>query len=140
MSVVPSPGVQILGAVFAQATSMTDTVPADRHFGGAPPLGVTLPALVLKSISRRKLRTVARGVGPRKKFERVQATALAADYETQAKLVAIMEDVGDLVIGDIAGFTAVSISWESTGPDLYSTDPPIFEQGADFLVSFTEAA
>jgi len=138
MTTVPSPGVQILSAAIAGVASVTSLVPAAKFYGGAAPQGLVLPALVFVSLSRRKLKTLSRS-GRRRMFERVKVAAIAADYETQAAIVAALEDAGDMVFGDIAGCTAVSISWESTGPDLYMTDPPMFEQAADFLVSFTEA-
>lgn len=127
-------GAEIVGELLRTAAPVVAMVPAERIKGGKLPDGVTLPALLVRTVSvveRIKLKTG----GTVRVFDRVAVTVRAASYADQIAIIALVKQALRGRVGNLAGANRVSITTAGTGPDL--TGPAdSFEQAADFRVSF----
>jgi hypothetical protein len=131
-------GVEIVGAVLAEHAPLLAIVDVDNMKAGALPDGITLPALLLRTVSsidRQFLKTY----NSYRVTDRVSATVRAASYADQIKIIGIVKRCCGGLTGDIGGGLRVTILTAGTGPDM-AGPANSFEQAQDFRVQFDEPA
>jgi hypothetical protein len=132
-------GVEVLGAILTVDGPLLAVVPAARIMGGDLPQGITLPAIVVTSVSGSDW-AVLKADGVRRVSERVSATVLANNYAEQKAVIRLIRTACADKRGDFGGVTEVSITTDVRGPDMRSDDNSIWFQSQDFSVSFNEPA
>lgn len=128
-------GVAIIRYLLANNASLIAVVPATRIMPGVMPIDTVLPAISVRQISGFDRSFLSRGIGDYH-TERVQVTALATTYPQQKSIIALIKNALPATRGIVNGFYVDSIKPDIDGPDLYSENPVIYEQGTDFIVRF----
>ena len=108
-------------------------VPAARIFIGPIPLGATLPAISVTSVSNVPSVNVAMS-NTTMMTERVQVTLYATTYPTQKSILALIRTALVNAHGTVNGFTCESIVPNGEGPDIYDDVTLTFEQSMDYMV------
>lgn len=132
-------GVAVIGALLFDHAPTVGKVPAERIKAGALPRGTPLPALEVSSISRVRVAMLRRGAIVRW-TERVQVTAIAANYADIGVIVSLAIAACDGALGNYAGVTDVDVQEAGAGPDFVSQAPDIYSRSQDFRVSYNAAA
>lgn len=127
-------GVDIIGTLLRDDADVLNLVPEANIKAGRLPDGVTLPALLVKTISSVERQTLKRGPTTRT-IDRVSVTVRAASYREQRLAMKLVTNCCAGLTGDIGGALRVSILTAGTGPEL---DGPgnSFERTQDFRVSY----
>lgn len=113
-------------------------VPATRIKLGALPDGMTLPALLVRTVSSIDRQTLKRRARVRQ-TDRTSVTVRAASFREQRAIIALVRAACAGRTGDLSSATGVSVLTAGLGPDLLGPGDS-FEQAQDFKVSFECAA
>lgn len=97
------------------------------------PANITLPAVLVRTISNVERQTLRRG-GTVRTIDRVSVTVRAASYRDQTRIIKLITDCCAGKTGQIGGGRNVSILTAGRGPDLNGPGNS-FEQAQDFRVS-----
>jgi len=127
-------GVEIVGDVLSKYAALLEIVPVDNIKAGVLPDGITLPALLVRTVSVVDRQPLKRGNLVRS-TERVSVAVRAASYIDQKAVIRLVRACCAGQTGDIAGAFNVSILTAGTGPDV-GGPANSFEQTQDFRVSF----
>jgi len=131
-------GVAAVRAVLIADAELLAMVPAGRVMGGILPMGFSLPAIEIVSISKVNLKLLE--LEPtRMVTERVQVNGYAADYPAMKALMEAIERAGEQLYPEIAGISSVTIQGDGTGPDDLLDGPSIYLGSQDFKVIYTKA-
>lgn len=125
-------GVDIIGALLVDSAEIGARVTAIK--AGSLPDGITLPALLVRSVSLVEGQTLRRGQLVRQ-TERTSVTVRANSYREQRELIVLVRNVCAGRTGTIAGATEVAVNSAGTGPDV-GGPANSFEQTQDFKVGF----
>jgi hypothetical protein len=127
-------GVSILGSVFLATPDLMTIVPEPQMKGGRLPQGISLPAILLRTVTSIEVQRLKRGTVKRM-IDRTAVTVRTASYREQQQLIAMVRSIGGNRTGDIGGAWRVAIRTAGAGPDL---DGPgdSFEQTTDFRISY----
>lgn len=131
-------GAEIASRLLVGSAALIAKVPAEQIKVGALPEGVSLPAILLTTISSVDRETLAKGA-TRRTTDRVQATVHARTYREKRDLLRLVRAACADRFGDFAGMTDVTVHLDGMGPDLFDSAASIFAQAQDLLVSFNEA-
>ncbi len=134
-------GVAAVRYLLAHDASLLALVPAARIMAGALPLGITLPAISVTTVSDLTRLTVAMTESTRFVTERVQVDVLAGDYPAVKVILDRVRDAlpGSLTAlgGTVNGMACDSILPDTTGPDIFVDNPKIYTQSQDFMVRYS---
>lgn len=127
-------GASIVGELLRASAALGVVVPAAQIKGGRLPEDITLPALLVRTVSVIDRQPLKRGATNRR-TDRVAVTVRAASWREQLAIIELVRTICAGRTGDVGGGKRVSILTAGTGPDL---DGPgnSFEQTQDFRVSF----
>ncbi len=128
-------GVDIVGALLLAETAVTEVVPANRIKAAVLPDGITLPALLVRTVSSVDRQPLKRG-GFVRVTDRVSVTVRAASYESQRAVIKLVRKLAGRT-GNIGGGLRVSILTAGIGPDV-GGPAASFEQTQDFRVTFDD--
>ena len=127
-------GTAITGTLLREFTELTQVVPQSLIKAGALPDNVTLPAILVRTVSSTERQPLKRGPTSRT-TDRVAVTVRAANYRDQVAVIKLIKDCCAGKTGDIGGGQNVSILTAGTGPDVRGPGDS-FEQTQDFRVSY----
>lgn len=127
-------GNAIVGALLTTDAPLNAVVPGDRIKAVKLPDGITLPALLVRTISVTERQPLRKGAKTRT-VARVSVTVRAGSYAQQIAVLKLVRARLRGWVGAIAGVTDVSILTAGTGPDVLGPGES-FEQAQDFRVSF----
>lgn len=128
-------GVAVVSSLLRGATDLTAIVPAESIKGGTLPEGVSIPALLVRSVSLNERQPLRRGAAIRT-VERVSVTVRATNYREQRAVIALVRRIcGGFVATEAVGVTNVSILTNGAGPDVIGPGNT-FERTQDLRVSF----
>jgi hypothetical protein len=131
-------GAEIVGALLRANPEFLEKVAEANIKAGMLPENVTLPAVLVRTISVIERTTLKRRAKVRQ-VERVQLTVRAGNRRDQVAIRKMAISICAGWTGDMAPAERISILNAGTGPEL--TGPGnSFEQGTDFRVSFDEPA
>lgn len=130
--------VEIVGSLLREFANLTAIVQPVNIKAGVLPDNVTLPAILVHSVSSVDRQPLKRGPFFRC-TERVAVSVRAGNYRDQKALIRIIRDCCAGQVGDIGGGLRVSILTAGTGPDM-GGPANSFEQTQDFRVSFDAPA
>lgn len=127
-------GADIVGALLRAHQPLLDLMPPERIKGGRLPLGVPLPALLVKTISSVERQRLRRGRTVRT-ADRVQVTVRAGSWDEQIRIIELVVDACADRLGSIEGASNYTVLTAGRGPDM---DGPgdTFEQAQDFRATF----
>lgn len=127
-------GVDIIGALLLESGAIVALVPPERIKAGALPDGITLPALVVRSVTLVERQTLKRGVLVRD-TQRVAVTVRANSYREQGEIITLVRNACAGFTGDMPDATSIAVLSAGTGPDV-GGPANSFEQTQDFKVGF----
>lgn len=127
-------GAEIVGALLRAHAPLTAVVPALQIKGGMLPEGITLPALLVRTVSLVDRQPLKRA-GWTRSTARVAVTVRAADYRDQNAIIALVRDCCAGWSGNMGDAERISILTAGLGPDVIGPGSS-FEQTQDFRVSF----
>lgn len=127
-------GTAIVGALLRNHAPLLALVPAERIRAGSFPDGVSLPALLVRTVSSVDQQPLTRGQTVRQ-TDRTSVTVRASSYREQGAVMEIVKRCCAGRTGDLGGALRVSILTAGTGPDVGGPNSS-FEQTQDFRVSF----
>lgn len=127
-------GADIIGTLLRADAALVALVPQGRIKGKRLPLGIALPALLVRVVSVVDRQPLTLGALVRR-TDRIAVTVRAASGDDQDAIIKLVRAVCAGRSGAIAGAVNVSIRTAGLGPDL---DGPgnSFEQTQDLRVSF----
>lgn len=131
-------GLEIVGALLVGHEPLLAVVNADNIKAGRLADGVTLPALLLATVSSVDRQPLKRGNFVRA-TDRVSVAVRAGSYEDQIEIIRIVKQCCAGRTGDIGGGLRVTILTAGTGPDMEGVANS-FEQMQFFRVSFDDPA
>jgi len=131
-------GVEIVGGLLHAYDALTQLVPVERIKAGALPDGVTLPAILVRTVSVADFQPLKRGAMFRS-TERVSVAVRAASYDEQKLVIRLIRAGCAGWTGAIADCVNVSVLTAGLGPDV-GGPANSFEQTQDFRVSFDAPA
>ena len=133
-----SDGVAVIRQLLVAHSELTALVPATRIMAGPMPLGVTLPAISITSVSSNDLNIPSPGA-TRFVTERVQVTVFAATYPSQKQVLReVKQAAADKFYPTVSGISGVTVHTDSAGPDFMDDQASIRVGTQDFKVRFTE--
>ena len=127
----------IVNTVLAGNTALAAVVGA-RIYPGELPQGCALPAVGISHISTVPVARIDASAPYTLVQSRIEATAICKDYVTLKDVVKKVRAAANYQRGAIAGFTVVSITRESTGPDMRDSDLGLYSQSVDLMVTWYE--
>lgn len=127
-------GTAIIGMLLNQYPQLHALIPPPMIKAGALPEKITLPALLLRTVSVVDWQPLKDGPSIRS-TARVSATVRAASYRDQVAAIGMIRAACKGWTGDIAGYLRVSVLTAGTGPDVAGPGNS-YEQTQDFRVSF----
>ncbi len=127
-------GVLIVGELLLAHAPLALVVPNDRIKAGRLLDNVSLPAILLRTISSTEWQALSRGsIVPT--TDRVAVAVRAGSYAQQCAVIALIVEACAGRIGTIADFANVAVLTAGTGPDV-AGPADSYEQTQDFRVSF----
>ncbi len=127
-------GVDIVGGLLREDDLVTARVPIAQIKAGRLPDGVSLPALLVRSISKTERQPLKKSASVRI-AERVSVTVRAASYREQTEVMDLVRDCLRGWLGSLGDAHRASILTAGTGPDLIGPGDS-FEQTDDFRVTY----
>jgi hypothetical protein len=127
-------GVEIVGTLLRGFADLTAIVPDANIKAGALPSDVSLPALLVRSVSQPD-RPLLDGTQKAPTFERVSVAVRAANYRDQRRVMRLVKECCAGQRGEIPGVTRWSVTPAGKGPDLRGPGDA-FEQSRDFKCFF----
>lgn len=128
---------QIMHTVLTAATAVTAVVGA-RIYPGELPQGTAMPALGISHISTVQVPRIDASAPQTLVQSRIEVTVLSKDYVALKDLVNKVRAAGNYQRGTIDGFSVVSMTRETIGPDMRDSDLTLFTQTVDFVVVWFE--
>ena len=126
-------GVTIIGALMEASAPLLAEIPADRIKAGRLPNGVGLTAALVRHVST--LDRVKLDGTTERLTARIAVTVRAKSYREQGVAIALIRAACRGFVGNVAGFSRVSVLSAGLGPDVNGPGNS-FEQTQDFKVSF----
>ncbi|MCW1431402.1 tail completion protein gp17 [Novosphingobium sp. JCM 18896] len=133
-----SDGVAVVRQLLLASSDLLATVPASRIAAGPMPLGITLPALSISSISSVDENIPAPGA-TRFVRERVRVTAMSPNYPTVKALIRKVRKALADQAPEVAGLQHVTVHTDGTGGDYMNDEASIRMSDQDVIVKFNEA-
>jgi len=127
-------GTRIIGALLRADQHVLGTVVAASIKAGRLPDSVTLPALLVRTVSNIERQPLKRA-GWVRQTDRVSVAVRAENYDEKDGIIALVKACCAGRTGDIGGGIRVSITTAGLGPDVNGPGDT-FEQTQDFRVSF----
>jgi hypothetical protein len=127
-------GADIVGALLRAHAPLVLAVPVERIKGGRLPVGIPLPALLVRTISSVERQRLRRGDTVRTN-DRVSVTVRASSWDEQIRIMDLVVDACADRTGSIAGAANYAVLTAGRGPDLEGPGDS-FEQAQDFRASF----
>jgi len=131
-------GVAAVRQLLVAHAPLTALVPAARIQAGVLPIGTTLPAISIMSVSKVD-RNIPNPGTYRHVVERVQVTVMASTYVSQKAVLAAVRKAAADKFPTVSGIIRVTVHTESTGPDFMDAEASIHMGSQDFRVTFSEA-
>lgn len=128
-------GVSIVRFLLAANTALVAQVPSVRIMAGVLPVGTTLPAISITTISAVERKTVTMA-DSHQVTERVQVNVEAKSYPSQKSILALVRAALPLSRGTVNSVSVDSVTHDSDGPDIYDMDAGIYVQSSDFFVRY----
>lgn len=116
---------------------LTALVPVLRIQAGVLPIGTTLPAISITSVSKND-RNIPNPGAYRHVAERVQVTVMAATYPSQKQVLAAVKKAAADKFPTVSGIIRVTVHTESHGPDFMDDQASIYMGSTDFRVTYSE--
>lgn len=132
-------GVAIVWDLLKADSDLLAVVDGGNIRSGFMPQGTSLPAIVITQVSGTERLSVTMSESPRLVTERVQVDILAATYPQQKQIRALVRSALPLSKGTVGSYYCDGVLPDFEGPDIYSTDPKIFQQSMDFIVRFSRS-
>ena len=126
-------GADIIGALLCEDLTEADPVPADRIREDRLPDGITLPALLVRTVSSVDYHLLSGS--PLRTRDRISVTVRAASVKERKAVIGWVRARCSGKLGDIAGASSVTIMTFGKGPSLNGPGNS-FEQTQDFRVSW----
>lgn len=130
-------GADIIGALLLADADLLAFIPDDRIKEDRLPDGVTLPALVARTISSIDRQTLKR-LGVVRVTDRVSVTVRADSVRNRKTAIRLVRKCCAGRVGNIGGGQGVAILPAGVGPSVIGAASS-FEQAIDFRVSFNDA-
>lgn len=135
--------VAVIRYLLSHNTPLNAVVPAARIKAGDLPIGTTIPAISVKSVSSVRRNTVGMSETKTLVSERVQVTLtvnLAADqhYPLLTQGLRLIRQACPNQRGTFEGVDVDSVLPESEGPDLEGPTPESIQRSQDFMVRWRE--
>ena len=130
-------GVDIAGTLLRTDAATLAVVAEANIKAGRLPEAITLPALLIRSVSLVDRQPLKRGTITRS-VERVSVTVRAANYRDVGLILKAVREAIAGWCGNIAGGQRISILTAGTGPDVNGPGNT-FERTQDFRVSYDAA-
>lgn len=130
-------GADIIGALLRADIAISAVVPIDRIRGGRLPDDVSLPALLVRTVSSIERPALRRGAAV-SMTDRIAVTVRARSYDEQIEVMDAVLRCCAGRTGAIAGASAVAILNAGRGPDVIGPGDS-YEQTQDFRVSYAKA-
>lgn len=131
-------GVAAVRQLLVAYAPLTALVPAARIQAGVLPIGTTLPAVSIMSVSKVD-RNLPNPDTYRHVVERVQVTVMAANYVSQKSVLAAVRKAAADKFPTVSGIIRATVHTESAGPDFMDAEASIHMGSQDFRVTFSEA-
>lgn len=133
------PAAKAIRALLTGASAVTALVPAARIYPLSRPQGESaLPALIVSRISSVPVPAVGMATQQRVSRDRVEVTALAADYASLTALVRAVDQACTCKSGTLASVQVQLIERDLVGPDQVNEELGIYSRDIDFAVTYFE--
>ena len=121
--------------LLANDATLTAQVPATRIRIGVLPHGIGLPAIAVTHVSTVRPQMV--NTASKLCVSRVQVTVMAADYESQKDVLALVRAALPRSRGTVDGIAVDSILIDTEGPD-FTDEAGLYMGSIDYRVTYTE--
>lgn len=121
--------------LLANNSTLNAQVPASRIFAGVIPQGTDLPAIAVTHVSTLRPQMV--NVASKLCVSRVQVTVMAATYQTQKSVLALVRAALPRSRGSVNGVAVDSILIDTEGPD-FTDEAGLYMGSIDYRVTYTE--
>ena len=121
--------------LLANNAPLNAQVPAVRVIGGVLPQGIELPAISVTHVSTVRPQMV--NAASKLCVSRVQVTVMAATYQTQKSVLALVRAALPRSRGSVNGVAVDSILPDTEGPD-FTDEAGLFIGSIDYRVTYTE--
>jgi len=130
-------GKAVIGELLLADDTLLAMLPPDSIKPGVLPLGVTLPAIGVSTVSGVD-RNILKAGASKHRRNRVQVTVMAGSDEQKDEILRQVRRACADKVGDFAGVTAVSVLTDVEGPDFRDEKAGIYLQSQDFTVSYNQ--
>jgi hypothetical protein len=121
--------------LLANNATLNAQVPAVRVIGGVLPQGIELPAISVTHVSTVRPQMV--NAASKLCVSRVQVTVMAASYQSQKDVMALVRAALPRSRGSVNGVAVDSILPDIEGPD-FTDEAGLFIGSIDYRVTYTE--
>ena len=121
--------------LLANNSTLNAQVPASRIFAGVIPQGTDLPAIAVTHVSTLRPQMV--NAASKLCVSRVQVTVMAASYQSQKDVMALVRAALPRSRGSVNGVAVDSILPDIEGPD-FTDEAGLFIGSIDYRVTYTE--
>lgn len=128
-------GVAVIRYLLANNAPLIAVVASSKITAGVVPINTALPAISIRQISGQEQPLIKRGSNMLV-TDRVQVTVLASTYPQQKSIIELIRSALPPTRATVNSYAVDSITPDIDGPDLYDSDPVIYEQSVDYLVRF----
>lgn len=128
-------GVAIVRYKLANASAVTDVVPATRVQAGVLPEGTAFPLISIAQVSSVPLNQVSKTSGLR--VDRVQITVEATSYVRVREILALVRAALPYTRGTVNNIACDSIVPSVEGPDGFDNNLMSYFQSQDYIVTWS---
>ena len=121
--------------LLANNAPLNAQVPAVRVIGGVLPQGIELPAISVTHVSTVRPQMV--NAASKLCVSRVQVTVMAASYQSQKDVMALVRAALPRSRGSVNGVAVDSILIDTEGPD-FTDEAGLYMGSIDYRVTYTE--
>lgn len=121
--------------LLANNSTLNAQVPASRIFAGVIPQGTAAPAIAVTHVSTVRPQMV--NAASKLCVSRVQVTVMAATYQTQKSVLALVRAALPRSRGTVNGVAVDSILIDIEGPD-FTDEAGLYMGSIDYRVTYTE--
>jgi len=121
--------------LLANNSTLNAQVPASRIFAGVIPQGTAAPAIAVTHVSTVRPQMV--NAASKLCVSRVQVTVMAATYQTQKSVLALVRAALPRSRGTVNGVAVDSILIDIEGPD-FTDEAGLYIGSIDYRVTYTE--
>lgn len=135
------PAAKFIRALLVADAGVTALVPPERIYPVRLPQTVQTsaqPALVIARVSSVQVPVLSATSVPRLSRDRVQVTAIGADYVQLTALCQALDAACTFARGLVAGVQVITTERALVGPDLFDDERGVYTRGTDFLVLYEE--